>query len=446
MPNELNNVPFRPARWPFFYGWAILAVGTGGMLMSIPGQTMGVAPFNDYLIRQLPLTRTELSLAYLFGTGASGLLLPLVGRLYDRFGARAIAPLACLALACVLALLSQCDRVATGLAAGETLVGVSFGVMLTSFFLLRFFGQGVLTLVSRNMIVKWFDRHRGLAIGVTGAGMTMGISASPLLLDGLIKEFDWRGAWQVTAALALGYAAVSLLLFRDNPEACGLMPDGEKPSGEGQEATPDDPAPRRKQFTLSEALRTYSFWVFTLALSLFALYATAFSFHVSDIFEKAGMGRDAAFSIFLPSSVFALTIHLSGGWISDHVRLKFLLVAMLLAALTAVSGMIALMPGSPHLPAEVCVGIIIVGQGIFGGLFGVLLGVTWPKFYGREHLGAISGFAMSLIVIHSAVGPLLFSLSLDHTGSYARAGWACLAAAVVLLIGATRAENPQPQR
>jgi OFA family oxalate/formate antiporter-like MFS transporter len=44
--------------------------------------------------------------------------------------------------------------------------------------------------------------------------------------------------------------------------------------------------------------------------------------------------------------------------------------------------------------------------------------VTWPRFYGREHLGAISGFSMSITVFGSAIAPWLFSQSLDKLGSY----------------------------
>jgi len=60
--------PFAPSRLPFFYGWVILVAGTIGILMSIPGQTMGVSVFTENLLADLDIERNNLSLAYLVGT------------------------------------------------------------------------------------------------------------------------------------------------------------------------------------------------------------------------------------------------------------------------------------------------------------------------------------------------------------------------------------------
>ena len=77
--------------------------------------------------------------------------------------------------------------------------------------------------------------------------------------------------------------------------------------------------------------------------------------------------------------------------------------------------------------------LLILGMGIAGGLFGVITSVTWPKLYGREHLGAISGLAMSFMVAGSAVGPWLFSLMEGIWGHYRYTGW--FGMAFTLLIG-----------
>ena len=80
--------PFRPDKFPFFYGWVIVLAGTIAVIFSIPGQTMGFSVFTDILIEELGLNRVQLSTAYCVGTVVSGLSLPYFGRLYDRIGAR----------------------------------------------------------------------------------------------------------------------------------------------------------------------------------------------------------------------------------------------------------------------------------------------------------------------------------------------------------------------
>ena len=106
-----NTFPFKPAKFPLFYGWVILFASVVGVLASAPGQTMGVSTFTDYLIENIKISRNQISTAYMIGTICSSLLLTWAGRQYDRFGARWTAIGASLLLAAVLLLLSQSDRI-----------------------------------------------------------------------------------------------------------------------------------------------------------------------------------------------------------------------------------------------------------------------------------------------------------------------------------------------
>lgn len=107
------NYPFPPKNFPFFYGWIILIVCTIGIIMSIPGQTIGVSAFTNYLLAATGLSRLQFSNAYFVGTFTSGLLLPYGGVLLDRFGARATVVCASVGLALTLCYLSFSDRLAT---------------------------------------------------------------------------------------------------------------------------------------------------------------------------------------------------------------------------------------------------------------------------------------------------------------------------------------------
>lgn len=429
MKHNSSHRPFSPGRLPFFYGWPILVAGTLGVLMSIPGQTVGVSVFTDYLLEALKLSRDQLSFAYMAGTIASSLLLPWAGKLYDRLGARITAAGAGFCLALVLALLTRSDILADhllripwiGPAAGSLLV------ILPGFFALRLFGQGILTLASRNMIAKWFDRRRGLVFGMTGVFTALGFSSAPLVFELAINNLGWRGAWTAMAVIiGAGFVPFVLVFFRDNPEECGLFPDGKEPAFDTGSANGGE---SEISATLPEARRTPTFWVFSLSFALSALYTTGFTFHVVSAFASSGMAREEAISIFLPASIIAVVVHLSGGWLSDRIDLKILLAIMLAGMIISMAGLVILAPGLPVL-------MVIFGNGLSMGLFSLLSGVSWPKIFGRKHLGAISGLNMSIVVFHSAVGPVLFSQSLSWTGSYSAAGIANLAAAGLLLAAA----------
>lgn len=442
MTSRWADIPFAPRKVPVFYGWVIMVLGAVGTLMSMPGQTAGVSAFTESLIAALGLSRVQLATAYLIGTGASALLLTPAGRLYDKLGARAMAPMVAAALAGVLVGLSRCDHISRFF--GQLLGGpdgstfwAPFLTITTGYFLIRFLGQGVLTMICRNMTMKWFDRHRGLVNGIAGVGVALGFSAAPRLFAAMVEEIGWRGTWMwLAGALGIVFAAVALLTFRDNPEQCGLVPDGGAASED-----PDKPSRRpvvHRQFTLGQAVRSYAFWPVALTCGLGALYFTGLTFHVEDIHSRVGLG-EVAFDMFLPASIIGVTLNLLVGWLSDHIRLRWPVLAM--AVGVALSSL-----AFAHFEPGLWRWVLIGGYGLATGMFGVLMAVTWPRFFGREHLGAISGLALAIVVAGSAIGPWVFSLSLAHTGSYEGAGWACLAVAGALGLAALAVRNPQNAR
>jgi MFS family permease len=434
-----EHKPFSPARWPFFYGWALVAFGAVGVLASMPGQTIGMTALAEHLMKALGLTREQLTRAYMFGTLGSGLVLPYAGRLCDRFGVRIIAPAASLGMGLVLLALSQADHISVALAetfgAPKSTVP-ALCVMIVGFFFLRFFGQGVLTLVSRNMVMKWFQRHRGLVNGILGVVLAFGFSFSPKVMHMLVEHWEWRGAWWILGlVIGGGFTLFALLLFRDNPEACGLQPDGSDAPPEA-----DDPTAHlhdvRQPYTLRQAQCTLAFWVFGMALGMFALFGTAATFHIVSLFENAGLGKAAAFAIFSKYAVISACVLLTGGWLSDRMKLKHLLACMC-------ASMIAAMVALTCLGPSWATWLLIFGMGTTTGLFSLLIGLVWPTYYGRKYLGAVSGFAMAILVWGSAVGPWLFSQSLAQTGSYRAINIASLIVTALLFVASFWADNPQ---
>lgn len=429
--------PFRVDKFPFFYGWVILIAGIIGVLMSIPGQTMGVSVFTDYLVDALNIERTTLSLAYMIGTIASGLLIPKAGKFYDKYGARIMAMVAGLMLGLVLFSLSKVDAIVNETAQLFSFVshqGITVAVLIISFFGIRFFGQGILTMVSRNMVMKWFETRRGLANAFMGVFVSFGFSYAPRIFNQMIEDEGWRNAWlQMGIVIGTIFVLFSLIFFRDNARDCGLQPDG-KWAKKDQRKTK---AKAIKEFTLKEALKQYSFWIFNLSIALNALFITAITFHIVSLFDEAGLDRIQAISIFLPASFIAVAINFLGGWLSDYIRLKYLLMLNMLGIIIA--GIALTQLGTFHWAYW----LLVVGNGVSSGIFSVINTVTWPRFFGTKHLGSISGFAMSWTVIASAIGPFIFSLSLKHTNTYTMGIAVCMVMAACLLTLAFKANNVQ---
>jgi cyanate permease len=431
------HIPFAPSRIPFFFGWVILAAGTLGILMSIPGQTMGVSVFTENLLSDLDIDRNYLSLAYLIGTVGSGLMITRAGKYYDRYGARIMGLAAAGMLGLSLLYLTSVESVSTfvnGMISWVSPALATFILLSVGFWGIRFFGQGMLTMVSRNMVMKWFDKRRGMANAILGIFAAFGFSLAPKVLDMFIDRRSWTGTWLMLGiVIGLGFVMFVFLFYRDNPENCGCRADGNMPVRQKGKRPPSLPD---RNYTLKEARGTFSFWVFTLGLAIAALYISGMTFHVVSVFDTVGIDKHTAINIFVPASLIAIVVQFIASYLSDFIRLKYLLLVFLAGMMLTTTGLI-LLTGS-----SIPFWMIITGNGITWGLFTVLIAVVWPRFYGLEHLGAISGYSLSWTVIASALGPYFFSRSLDLTGNYHMIGIVSLGISTILLVLAFRADNP----
>ena len=376
-----------------FYGWPIVAYAAVVLGMTAPGQTVGVSVFVDPVITGLGLSRSQVSTAYLIGTLSGALALPLVGRMIDRFGVRRMT-------------------VAIAGAFGAVLAGMSgvagFLTLTVGFIGIRMLGQGSLSLASTTAVALWFDRRRGVAIGISSAAGAALMSLAPLVLGAAITRFDWRLTWTL-AGLAVWAIVVPIAWFglRDRPAELGQQVDGKAPT-EAPDVAPDAAA---AGWTRAEAMRTLMFWAITAAVGTSGLIVTALAFHQISLLGEQGLTARQAAANFLPQTAAGTVGILVMGSLVDRVAPRILVaasmgsiaVAMVLAQLAA-PGLLAISFG------------IALGAG--GGTIRTLEAATFPRYFGVDHIGEIRGLVMALNVAASAFGPLLLALGFERYGSY----------------------------
>ena len=419
--------PFDPVRIGIYYGWVVVVAGTIGMIASVPGQTAGVSVFTDELTASTGLTRLQLSIAYLIGTGTSGFLLPRGGRAIDRYGARIVALVATLGLAGVLVGFSF---------VGAMNLWLAMAVMSVGFGLLRFTGQGLLTLSSRTMVAQWFDRRRGLVTSIANTFVSFSFAASPALLLALIDLGGFRSAWRILAvALVVVVASVVVLLYRESPESSGLVIDGglAAPRVDGTSAlvgTDDD-------LTRHAAVRDVRFWAVTAPIAALSSTSTALTFHIVDFGAEMGLTDGEVVRIFVPIAFVSIPFTLVAGWLVDIVSPLKLVAVMCLAQIV-----MYLTVARIDTPAFAV--IAIVAWGVSQGCFAPLTSAALPRLFGRRHLGEIAGVQMSALVIGSAVGPALFALVQSITGRYEVALWISTIVPITGLVLAAFASRHRP--
>jgi MFS family permease len=377
---------------PIHYGWVILAAGTFGSFMTLPGQTAGVSVFFDPITADLGISRTWASTAYAAGTLAGILPAPVIGRWIDRRGPRLTATLiaVALALACAYMALVQ-----------------SGGMLLLGFALLRGTAIGGLSLVSQQVVNLWFVQRRGIAAAAASLGLAAGPIVFPQLMDELIARFEWRGAYLVLALLiAVTLLPVVAVLFRDRPEKFGLTTDAGLPFGNTR------PPQEEPSFTRDQALRTGVFWLMTAAGFMTNAIGTALLLNHFSIMQTAGIARADAIQVLAVYAGVQAAVTLGTGVLLDHYEPRRLvpLAMVLLGAACAL----------PAFGTGIAVSWLYALS--LGGAYGAQQAITaagYAQYFGRDHLGAIRGASVIFGISGAAFGPLPFAASLDWTGSYA---------------------------
>jgi MFS family permease len=384
------------------YGWIILAAGTFGSFMTMPGQTAGVSVFFDPITADLGISRTWASTAYAAGTLAGILPAPMIGRWIDRRGPWLTATIiaGALALACAYMAFVQ-----SGL------------MLLLGFALLRGTAIGGLSLVSQQVVNLWFVQRRGIAAAAASLGLAAGSMVFPPLINALISLWDWRGAYLGLAVLVtLTILPVVAGLFRDRPEKFGLSTDAGLPAVKRQ--VREEPS-----FTRDQALRTGVFWLITAVAFLTNAIGTALLLNHFSIMKAAGITRDGAIYVLGFYAAVQAAVTLGTGALLDRYEPRRLApLAMFLL------GMACLLPAIGSGAA-----ISWVYALSLGGAYGSQQAISaagYAHYFGRDNLGAIRGASFIFGISGAALGPLPFAASLDRTGSYT----AVLSGCVVLCL------------
>lgn len=397
-----------------FPGWRILGLAVLTAALTGPGQTIGVSVFVDHFIADLGLTRSSVSTAYLIGTLTAAFALPVVGRQIDTRGVRLGMTVIGLGFAVALALMS----------------GVSgFVTLAAGFVLIRLFGQGSLTLVSTVAVTLWFRSRRGFVLGLLATGTGMLMSLVPIGSNAVIDAVGWRSAWLVLAGvIVLTVVPIARFGMIDRPSDVGFEPDG------GEIGAAAD-APVERSWTRDEAVRTPRFWILVAASASVGMLATALNFHQISLLGDAGLSASQAAAMFLPQFVGTAIAGVAFGWLADRLTGRTLIpLSMGLLASTLLL--------AANLGSGLTIGAYALTLGAAGGASRSVGSTLMPRWFGTDHIGAITGLSTLVGVASTAVGPVAYSLARDVAGTYETASLVFtalpLAVAAVAIVGARR--------
>lgn len=388
-------------------GWVMVLVSIVGLCLSV-----GSVLIYTFGILAKPLgsafaaSRGSMALTITFLNLMVAVSSPITGRLADRFGPKRVIMVSLAGLAGCLFLLSRATPPVWHLWVLYGLAGLA--------------GAGSTPVAYARVVTSWFDRNRGLALGVASTGIGLGGLIMPLLTQRLVETVGWQQTFQLFGGGCLFIALpVVALLLKNRPEDVGLVIDG----GAGATQAAVVPA---AGLTLPEALRTRTFWLLCLVFLGIAASGLGALAHLASMLTDQGFTPQKA---ALATSLFgAATIvgRVGNGVLVDRYFAPR--VAAVVFAGAAI-GLGLLWGGGTG--AVVFVAAVLIGLAI--GAESDIMPYLVSRYFGVRAMGALYGITFGAYTIGAAAGPYLFGVGFDRSGSY-HLSFAC--AGIISLLAA----------
>jgi MFS family permease len=361
------------------------------LVASCVGLALGLSPHSAYTIgmvagplgQDLGWTRSSVLGATMAATVAVILLGSSVGRLVDRVGARRVALWSTVGVAIGLLLLAT---------TAHTNISLFYGL----WGLLTALGLGTLPMTYAKIATQWFNRSRGLALGLMLASTGIAGAIYPFYIDWWIGMAGWRGAFVGLAILPLVIALPIQYRWLFEAKAGDVPDDGGDAIG----------------LTLGQAVRHYRFWAAALAAMLLNAASGGLLTNFLPLLTEAGLAHGQALQAL---SVLALSItggRLLCGFMLDRMWAP---IAALALIVPAIAGALVLTTDTIH-PMTAVGCVILVGL-ITGAEFDLMAFIT-GRYFGRRHYSEIFGLQFAIFAIGSGAAPILFGFVRERTGNY----------------------------
>jgi MFS family permease len=377
-----------------FYGWYIVAAGailcafTGGI--TFYALTALVNP----IVETFGWSYAVISLAMTLRGVEMGLLNPVAGFLVDRWPARKMIFSGMLCTGLGLVLLSQTAN-----------LGMYFG----AFFLIALGGSLAVYIAPMTVVARWFHYNLGKASSLVMLGIGVGGLLVPVV-TAIIEAVGWRNCILIMAGVILVTGLPLAFVFRDRPSDYGLLPDG-RPQSKKEAAS--GPRPEDIGLTLTEAMRTRTFWQIGLALSLQVMGFSAVVLHVMPFLEDLSVKRETASLMAMLIPLASVPARLAYGWFADRFRPAY--VSAVSMILTGIAMLLFANFSGGSLPL-LFAAVILFGIGIGG--FTPLIPVILRGYYGLRRFGTIYGMSSAFSTVGTVVAPWLAGRAFDVQGSY----------------------------
>ena len=375
-----------------YYGWWIVATAAVGMSTG-PGQfafgSLGL--FIIPLGEEFGWSRTEVSLALTFFTVALAFSIPYIGKLVDQHGSRKILLPSFIIFAVLLALVP--------------FLADQLWILFLLFALIGSLGAGSNALPYLRTISAWFDRRRGLAMGIAMGGSATGYVYMPPAVQYMIDHNGWRSAYLMLAAVTL-LVAVPLVYFvlREAPSTADKKSVDElrQKSFVAGSAT---------QTPLSVLLKRPLLWQLFLIFCVLSFSLYGVLSHIVPMLRDRGMSPGSAALVQSTLGMAVVASRVAIGYTMDRFFAPYVAVVCFLLSIIGI-GLLA--TGSIGAVAFMAAAFIGISMGAEIDMLAFLTG----RYFGVENFGQVYGILFTSFLIGTSLGPVGYAMAYESLGTY----------------------------
>ncbi len=349
------------------------------------GQSFFLGLFNSSIRDTLSITHGQFGSIYASATLLSSFILVWIGKKIDDINILKFASYVVVLLAISCFLFSKISSVI---------------FLFFSIFLMRLSGQGLMSHTATTTISRFFEKTRGRALSTTWLGLSLAEFILPLLIIFLLTFIDWRSIWVAISILVIVVLPlISLALVKN------VKLDSREASKINDTKTKDI-----KQWTRTEVLKDYRFYIVCLSMLAMPAIATGTFVYQSFIVSSKGWGPYVIAQSFMVYSILSVITLFLSGFLIDKFSSRKLLIYMNIPLF--ISTLVLYYFNSP-ISSFVFLGLI----GISNGFANVLGSATWAEVYGVKYIGSIKALTTALMVFSTAFGTALFGILIDNSFS-----------------------------
>ena len=345
------------------------------------GQSFFLGLFNSSIRETLSISHGQFGSIYASATLLSSFILIWLGKKIDDVNAIKFAFFVIISLSISSFLFSKINSI----------VFLFFAI-----FLMRLFGQGLMSHTATTTVSRYFDKSRGKALSTAWLGLSSAEFLLPVAIVYLLTILDWRDLWVSFSLLIILFLSVSSVFLIRKLDINSRETENKNNENEN----------KIKQWKRSEVLKDYKFYIICGNLLAMPWIFTGFAVFQSFVQSSKEWGPYVIAQSFMADSILSvITLFVTGFLIDKFTSRKLLIftnIPLMLATL------ILIFFDNPF-SSFIFLGLM----GITNGFANVLGSSTWAELYGVKFIGGIKAMTSALMVFSTAFGTALFGFLID---------------------------------